>query len=87
MNTRTLDLMDDNLEFIDCLQMSDTIEIFKFNSTGLTSNIKDYMHKFARWMENVFEVNSDDVFDYIYAFICKKVKIQDEIYYKSHPFS
>ena len=87
MNTSTLDSMDDNLEYIDSLQMDDTIEIFKFNSTGLTSNIKDYMHKFARWMEGVFEVDSDDVFDYIYAFICKKVKIQDEIYYSKHPFS
>ena len=87
MNTSTLDVLDENLEFIDYMRMGDTIEIFKFNNTGLTTNIKEHIYKFARWMEDAFEIDQEDVFDYVYAFICKKVKIQDEIYYKAHPFS
>ena len=87
MNTSTLDVLDENLEFIDYMRMGETIEIFKFNNTGLTTNIKEHIYKFARWMEDAFEIYSEDVFDYVYAFICKRVKISDEIYYSKHPFS
>ena len=57
MNTSTLDVLDENLEFIDYMQMGDTIEIFKFNNTGLTTNIKEHIYKFARWMEDAFEID------------------------------
>ena len=57
MNTSTLDVLDENLIFIDYMRMGDTIEIFKFNNTGLTTNIKGHIYKFARWMEDAFEID------------------------------
>lgn len=69
------------------LSIKDITESFKFNNTGLTSSVKHMMCNTAGWIEEVFHVDHNDIFDYIYAFICKKVKIRDEIYYKAHPFS
>ena len=79
--------VDENEDLGRVLAVKDVTESFKFNNTGLTSSVKDMMYSAAGWIEEVFHVDYNDVFDYIYAFICKKVKIQDEIYYKAHPFS
>ena len=85
--THGLWTVDENEDLGRVLAVKDVTESFKFNNTGLTSSVKDMMYNAAGWIEEVFHVDYNDVFDYIYAFICKKVKIQDEIYYKSHPFS
>ena len=69
------------------LAVKNVTESFKFNNTGLTSSVKYMMSNAARWIEEVFHVEHNDVFDYIYAFICKKVKIREDIYYKAHPLS
>ena len=85
--THGLWAVDENEDLGRVLAVKDVTESFKFNNTGLTSSVKYMMCNTARWIEEVFHVNYNDVFAYVYAFICKKVKIQDEIYYKAHPFS
>ena len=85
--THGLWTVDENEDLGRVLAVKDITESFKFNNTGLTSSVKDMMYNAAGWREEVFHGDYNDVFDYIYAFICKRVKISDEIYYSKHPFS
>lgn len=65
---------DDFIDFREWICMKDIVTICEFKYKGLTGDIKDKMTKFAGWLPDAtapVDYDIDDVFDALYARICK----------------